>query len=90
MGAALPEAQTADLALDGQLIPEREDPVSLEQVLAELQRAGIRATGDEVPEEQLRDAWYAATPGAPAARVRRAPAPIPPLMSSEQLDLFAA
>lgn len=83
------KAQAADLTLDGQLIPEREDPVSLEQVLAELQRAGIHATGDEVPEDQLRDAWYATAPAGATPSPRPA-APVAPLVSSEQLDLFAA
>ena len=86
------KAQAADLALDGQLVPQREEPVSLEKVLRDLQRAGIRPTGDEIDEADLKKAWLeslAAVAQMPSAS--RPPMPhIPPLGTTEQLELFAA
>jgi hypothetical protein len=84
------KAQAADLALDGQLVQDREEPISLEQVLRDLQRSGIRRTGDEIEERDLRDAWLEAL--VPAAQPI-VPAPFPaiePLGETEQMELFAA
>ena len=51
------KAHAADLALDGQLIAEREEPVPLEKVLRDLQQAGIRSTGEEASERDLERSW---------------------------------
>jgi hypothetical protein len=48
------KAQAADLALDGHLVPQREEPVSLEKVLRDLQRAGIQTTGVEIDDRDLK------------------------------------
>ena len=86
------KAQAADLALDGQLVPQREEPVSLEKVLKDLQRAGIRPTGDEIDERDLKKAWVGSLAGVPdVASIPRDPMPsIVPITSSEQMELFAA
>jgi SNF2-related domain len=85
------KAQAADLALDGQLVPEREEPVSLEKVLRDLQRAGIRPTGDEIDERDLKAAWEAAAPVASQTpAVTRWEPPAEPGGPVEQLALFAA
>ncbi|HTB70748.1 MAG TPA: hypothetical protein VK707_07200, partial [Solirubrobacteraceae bacterium] len=86
------KAAAADLALDGQLMDEREEPVSLEQVLKELQARGVPVTGDEIAEVELRASWEQ-TPGVVVSLAARRSAgfqPIPPLREAEQLDLFAA
>ena len=36
---------------------EREEPISLEQVLKELQAKGVQLTGEEIAEAELRAAW---------------------------------
>jgi hypothetical protein len=83
------KAQAADLALDGQLIDEPEQPISREQVLRDLRRQGVAPTGDEIPEHEIRAAWQTTPSLAPAVAI--APrVPPAPLKSSEQLDLFAA
>jgi ribosomal protein S27AE len=84
------KAQAADLALDGQLIPQREEPVSLEQVLRDLQRAGVRATGDEIDEHDLRAAWQRDTQATPLPMTGSRTVPIAPVTDAEQLELFAA
>ena len=53
------KAEAADLALDGQLMDEREEPISLEQVLKDLQAQGVPLTGEEIAEAELRAAWEA-------------------------------
>ena len=80
------KAAAADLALDGQLMDEREEPISLEQVLKDLQAKGVPLTGEEIAEAELRAAWQATT------NVIQLPhrEPVAPLSSSEQLELFAA
>ena len=85
------KAAAADLALDGQLIDEREEPVSLEQVLKELQARGVPVTGDEIAEAELRSSWEQSN-GIVSLDVHRAARsqPIAPLRDCEQLDLFAA
>ena len=47
------KAEAADLALDGQLMDEREDPISLEEVLKQLQKEGVSVTGEEIPEADM-------------------------------------
>jgi len=51
------KAEAADLALDGQLMDEREEPISLEEVLKELQKQGVPLTGEEIAEAQLQATW---------------------------------
>ena len=80
------KAAAADLALDGQLMDEREEPVSLEQVLRDLQARGVPLTGDEIAEAELHAAWQATTNVMPLPHHET----LAPLCSSEQLDLFAA
>jgi len=53
------KAEAADLALDGQLMDEREEPISLEQVLKDLQKQGVPLTGEEIAEAELKAAWDA-------------------------------
>lgn len=84
------KAAAADLALDGQLIDEREQPISLEKVLKELQAKGVPLTGEEVSETELYAAWHARANV--LALPARAPAVMPqgPVEAIEQLELFAA
>jgi hypothetical protein len=51
------KAEAADLALDGQLMDEREEPISLEEVLKDLQARGVPLTGEEIAESELQAAW---------------------------------
>jgi hypothetical protein len=83
-------SQAADLALDGQLMDEREEPISIEQVLKELQAKGVPLTGDEIAEAELRAAWEAATNVIPLVPRPRPIEPIKPLGETVQLELFAA
>jgi hypothetical protein len=53
------KSEAADLALDGQLMDEREEPISLEQVLKDLQKQGVPLTGEEIAEAELKAAWEA-------------------------------
>jgi SNF2 domain-containing protein/helicase-like protein len=82
------KAEAADLALDGQLMDEREDPISLEEFLKQLQRDGVPVTGNEVPEADLHARWEGVptikltgklpTPQAPdLGIVNEGPAPMP-------------
>lgn len=92
------KAAAADLALDGQLADEREDPISLEQVLRDMQQRGVTVTGKEIAEATIHAAWesiprigYVAMHPAltPAVeRPARSHTPFKPLTSSEQLALF--
>jgi hypothetical protein len=86
------KAKAADLALDGQLIDEPEQPISREQVLRDLRKQGVKPTGDELAEDDIRAAWADTAPLALVASQPepRPPSPVVPLKSFEQLDLFAA
>ena len=84
------KAAAADLALDGQLMDEREEPISLEQVLKDLQAKGVPLTGEEIAEAELRAAWEATTNVIQLASRRKPLPPIQPLGETEQLELFAA
>ncbi len=87
------KAAAADLALDGQLMDEREEPISLEQVLKDLQARGVPLTGEEIAEAELRAAWETTTNVIPLTPRRRRPIePLKPLGETEQLELelFAA
>jgi hypothetical protein len=63
----------SDLALDGQLIGEQEKPIDWNKVLAQMRAAGVRASGDELDEQDLRALWQRAegayAPLAPPATV---------------------
>jgi hypothetical protein len=66
----------SDLALDGQLVGEQEKPIDWNKVLREMRAAGVRATGDELDERDLRALWQRADgPYAPL----RPPASVVPL-----------
>lgn len=97
------KAEAADLALDGQLMDEREDPISLEQVLKDLQKQGVPLTGEEIDETEVKAMWeaiphIALAPPVDASRfeqINEGPAPmtrtyrpVKPIKSSEQLSLF--
>jgi SNF2-related domain/Helicase conserved C-terminal domain len=84
------KAAAADLALDGQLMDEREEPISMEQVLKELQAKGVPLTGDEIAETELQAAWETAAKVMPFVPRREPLPPIQPLGETEQLELFAA
>jgi hypothetical protein len=84
------KAAAADLALDGQLMDEREDPISLEQVLKDLQAKGVPLTGEEIHEHQLHTAWHTTTNPITDPPPRPALPPLPPIHHAEQLELFAA
>lgn len=84
------KAAAADLALDGQLMDEREEPISLEQVLKDLQAKGVPLTGEEIAEAELRAAWETTTNVIPLVPRPRPTLPIKPLKETLQLELFAA
>jgi hypothetical protein len=84
------KAAAADLALDGQLMDEREEPISLEQVLKDLQAQGVPLTGEEIAEAELRAAWEATTNVIPIVPRPKPFEPIKPLGETVQLELFAA
>jgi hypothetical protein len=66
------------------------EPISLEQVLKDLQAKGVPLTGEEIAEAELRTAWENTTNVIPIVPHRKPPAPIEPLGETEQLELFAA
>lgn len=95
------KAKTADLALDGQLVDEPEQPISREEFLRELRKQGVKPTGEEIAEADIEAAWEA------TASVKAGVSPIRPSSNGEggaktlawyeastdpgeQLDLFAA
>jgi SNF2-related domain/Helicase conserved C-terminal domain len=94
------KAKAADLALDGQLVDEPEQPISREEFLRELRKQGVKPTGEEIAEADIKAAWEAtASLKASFAAIRRPSngdsgaktiawyeASTEP---SEQLDLFA-
>jgi len=84
------KAAAADLALDGQLMDEREEPISLEQVLKDLQAQGVPLTGEEITEAELRAAWQATVNVVPFVPRPRPVEPVKPLGETVQLELFAA
>lgn len=95
------KAKAADLALDGQLVDEPEQPISREEFLRELRKQGVEPTGEEIAEADIEAAWEA------TAAVRPSFAPAGPRADGEggaktvawyeapsdpgdQLDLFVA
>jgi hypothetical protein len=50
----------SDLALDGQLIGEQEKPIDWSKVLRQMRAAGVRATGDELDEDDVHALWQRA------------------------------
>lgn len=94
------KAKAADLALDGQLVDEPEQPISREELLRELRKQGVRPTGEEIAEADIEAAWEATASLKPSVAAIRRPSngdsgaktvawyeasTEPP----EQLDLFA-
>lgn len=69
---------------------EREEPISLEQVLKDLQAQGVPLTGEEIAEAELRAAWEAATNVILLVPRPRPFEPIKPLGETVQMELFAA
>ncbi len=66
---------SSDLALDGQLIEQDEREITWQQVIEQMKRHGITATGDEIPEATIKTTWDRAEgPFAPLAH----PAITPP------------
>ncbi len=96
------KAQAADLALDGQLVDEPEQPISREEFLRDLRKQGVKATGDEIAEADIRSAWEATAMMAAPATGRKVSTVGSEsrqatvdwhrvgIEESEQLDLFAA
>jgi hypothetical protein len=91
------KAKAADLALDGQLVDEPEEPISRDEFLRELRRQGVKATGEEIAEADIEAAWQAAPRIATLAGATKAPSKTgtvvdwhQPRREAEQLDLFAA
>lgn len=94
------KAKAADLALDGQLVDEPEQPISREEFLRELRKQGVKPTGEEIAEADIEAAWEATASVKPAFAQVRTPsngdsgartvawheASTEP---TEQLDLFA-
>ncbi|HEY2333620.1 MAG TPA: SNF2-related protein [Solirubrobacterales bacterium] len=94
------KAKAADLALDGQLVDEPEKPISREEFLRELRKQGVKPTGEEIAEADIRSAWEATASLEPTFTSVRTPsngdsgartvawheASSEPI---EQLDLFA-
>lgn len=63
------KGQAADLALDGQLVQEPEQPVDWSKVLSEMRAAGVGASGEELDEADLEALWRGAEgPYAPLAQ----------------------
>jgi hypothetical protein len=93
------KAKAADLALDGQLVDEPEQPISREEFLRELRKQGVKPTGEEIAESDIRAAWEATPLLTPSATPIRTPANSESRSGSpdwhkapvevEQLDLFA-
>jgi hypothetical protein len=95
------KAKAADLALDGQLVDEPEQPISREEFLRELRKQGVKPTGEEIAEADIRAAWEATANlkvGVVPLRLeaegeggaRSVPWYEAPTEPAEQLDLFAA
>jgi hypothetical protein len=92
------KAKAADLALDGQLVDEPEEPISREEFLRELRKQGVKPSGEEIAEADIEAAWKAAPMLAPPAGPRPATSVVREGMTTldwqkapvetEQLDLF--
>jgi hypothetical protein len=94
------KAKAADLALDGQLVDEPEEPISREEFLRELRRQGVKPTGEEIAEADIEAAWeqtpmadvVTASQGSHSLSGTSAPTVdwhTAPVEQAEQLDLFA-
>ncbi len=96
------KAKAADLALDGQLVDEPEQPISREEFLRELRRQGVKPSGEEIAEADIEAAWEATAMLASSAATQRATCGEGEgsqqtvdwhrvsVQGAEQLDLFAA
>ncbi len=67
------KAKAADLALDGQLVDEPEQPISREEFLRELRKHGVKPTGEEIAEADIAAAWEATASLTPATATLRSP-----------------
>jgi hypothetical protein len=67
------KAKAADLALDGQLVDEPEQPISREEFLRELRKQGVKPTGEEIAEADIAAAWEATASLAPGTEAVRQP-----------------
>jgi hypothetical protein len=65
------KGEASDLALDGQLIEEPEPEINWSDVLRDMRKAGVQATGDEIPETEVHALWM------------RAEGPFAPIVSPE-------
>jgi hypothetical protein len=74
------KGEASDLALDGHLVEEPEPAVSWSEVLRQMVKAGIKASGDEIAEAEIAALWmraegpYAAIPQPEVSVVTPAPA----------------
>ena len=69
----------SDLALDGQLVEEPEPEINWSDELRKMRKAGIEATGDEVPESEIEALWLRAeSPFEPIAPPDVNVIPLPP------------
>ncbi len=95
------KAKAADLALDGQLVDEPEQPISREEFLRELRKQGVKPSGEEIAEGDIEAAWEATSSlravvrAIDPAKKSESGATSPdwhrtPVEPAEQLDLFAA
>lgn len=92
------KAKAADLALDGQLVDEPEQPISREELLRELRRQGVKPSGEEIAEADIEAAWRSTEMlvGMPAPRLAPSETERAPSVDwhqvgagePEQLDLF--
>lgn len=70
---------SSDLALDGQLIEQDEREITWQQVVEQMKRQGIGATGEEIPEAEIKATWdraegpFAALATAPPAQTPERP-----------------
>ncbi len=67
------KAKAADLALDGQLVDEPEQPISREEFLRELRKQGVEPTGEEIAEADIEAAWEATASLKPTVTSARTP-----------------
>ncbi len=85
----------SDLAYDGELSVQPEKPVDWSRVLKDMVARGIRALGDEIPEDEVEAAWKSVpvlVSPAPTRLASPSPAPTrakpPPLSTRSLFDLL--
>ena len=62
---------TSDLAFDGELSVKPEKPIDWRKEIEEMKKRGMRASGDEVLEADVEEAWRATAPLRPAFAPRK-------------------